>query len=197
MPHHACDPIPIACEIVTAIQAMVTRRVDVFDPAVVTVAKIRAGTTSNVIPETAQLLGTIRTVSERTRTAVLDDLRRLAEGIAAAHGAEAEVPIGRGLPGHRERRRRRRRSPSTPPAAARRRPGGRDAVAGDGRRGLVLRAPAGARGDGVPRHAPGRERARVAPNHSNRMVIDEDAMAAGIATYAGVALRWLAEAPSR
>ena len=56
MPHHAGDPIPIACEIVSALQSMVTRRVDVFDPAVVTVAKIRAGTTTNVIPETADAL---------------------------------------------------------------------------------------------------------------------------------------------
>ena len=52
-PHRALDPIPIACEIVQAIQTMVTRTVDVFDPAVVTVASIHAGTTSNVIPDTA------------------------------------------------------------------------------------------------------------------------------------------------
>src|SRR3546814_3208735 len=62
MPHQAADPIPIACEIVSSLQAMVTRRVDAFDPAVVTVAKIRAGTTTNVIPETATLWGTIRAV---------------------------------------------------------------------------------------------------------------------------------------
>ena len=65
MPHHANDPIPVACEIVQALQTWVTRRVDVFDPAVVTVARIRAGTTTNVIPETARLDGTIRTVSDR------------------------------------------------------------------------------------------------------------------------------------
>ena len=52
-PHHALDPIPVACEIVQALQTMVTRRIDVFDPAVVTVAHIKAGTTTNVIPETA------------------------------------------------------------------------------------------------------------------------------------------------
>ena len=98
MPHHALDPIPVACEIVTAIQAMVTRRVDVFDPAVVTIAKIRAGTTTNVIPETAELIGTIRAVSEKTRAFVHDDLRRLADGISAAHGAEAEVEIRVGYP---------------------------------------------------------------------------------------------------
>ena len=89
MPHHALDPIPIACEIVTALQSMVTRRVDAFDPAVVTVARIQAGTTTNVIPETAELLGTIRTVSEQTRAAPCSTTcERLADGIAAAHGVD-------------------------------------------------------------------------------------------------------------
>ena len=66
-PYRALDPIPIACEIVQALQTMITRRIDVFDPAVVTVGKITAGTVNNIIPETAEIDGTIRTVSERTR----------------------------------------------------------------------------------------------------------------------------------
>ena len=66
-PHDCLDPIPVACEIVQAFQTLVTRRVNAFDPAIVTVAKIEAGTTRNVIPETASLLGTIRTVSETDR----------------------------------------------------------------------------------------------------------------------------------
>ena len=82
MPHHASDPIPIACEMVGAFQSMVTRRVDVFDPAVVTVARIQAGTTSNVIPETAELYGTVRTVSEKARDAVLADIEQVAQGLA-------------------------------------------------------------------------------------------------------------------
>jgi amidohydrolase len=87
MPHDALDPIPVACEIVLALQSMITRRVSVFDPAVLTVGSITAGTTSNVIPETARLHGTMRAVSERTRALIHDQLRRVAEGIAAAHGA--------------------------------------------------------------------------------------------------------------
>ena len=66
-PFRALDPIPIACEIVQALQMMVTRSIDVFDPSVVTVGRISAGTTNNIIPETAEIEGTIRTVSERTR----------------------------------------------------------------------------------------------------------------------------------
>ncbi len=98
MPHDALDPIPVACEIVGAIQSFVTRRVPALDPAVITIAKIEAGSTHNVIPESALLLGTIRTLSPATRTLVHDGLRRLAEGIAAAHGAEAEIEITPGFP---------------------------------------------------------------------------------------------------
>ena len=97
-PHDCLDPIPIACEIVQAFQTLVTRRVNAFDPAVVTVAKIEAGTTRNIIPETASLLGTIRTVSERTRNNVLEGVKRVAEGVAAAHGAKVEVNLIRGYP---------------------------------------------------------------------------------------------------
>ena len=77
-PHRAVDPIPVACEIVQALQTMVTRRIDVFDPSVVTVGRITAGTTNNVIPETAEIEGTIRAVSEKTRTRVHDGIRRVA-----------------------------------------------------------------------------------------------------------------------
>jgi amidohydrolase len=97
-PHFTADPIPVACEIVTAIQAAITRRVDAFNPAVVTIAKLEAGTTTNVIPESAAASGTIRAVSESTRSAVHADLTRLAEGIAGAHGMQAEVRIERGYP---------------------------------------------------------------------------------------------------
>ncbi len=98
MPHDAIDPIPVACEIVSAIQTMVTRKVSVFDPAVITIAKIEAGTTNNIIPETANLLGTIRTLSPRRRAMVAEELHRLAPGIAAAHGCEAQVHIEQGFP---------------------------------------------------------------------------------------------------
>jgi hippurate hydrolase len=195
MPHHAGDPIPIACEIVTALQTMVTRRVDAFDPAVVTVAKIRAGSTTNVIPETATLWGTIRTVSESTRTAVMADIERLATGIASAHGATAEVELTHGYPvtvNH-----------DAAAAFCLETAGlllGEDAtvemptpVMGAEDWSYVLQevpgsmAFLGTRPYGIAPHD-------VAPNHSNRMVLDEEAMAAGIAVYAGMALRWLAAA---
>ena len=91
MPHDAVDPVPVACEIVTALQSMTTRRLPAFDPAVVTVACIRAGTTSNVIPECAVLEGTVRAVSESSRQIALDGVRRVVEHVAAAHLCSAEL----------------------------------------------------------------------------------------------------------
>jgi amidohydrolase len=97
-PHHALDPIPIACEIVIALQTMVTRRIDAFDPGVLTVGQIMSGTTSNIIPETATVLGTMRAVSERTRTSLHDGVRRVAENIAIAHEGVADVEVIFGFP---------------------------------------------------------------------------------------------------
>ena len=97
-PHLALDPIPVACEIVQALQLMITRRIDAFDPSVLTVGQIVAGTTSNVIPEIATIIGTVRAVSERTRTRVNDSISRVAENIAAAHEATASVEVTFGYP---------------------------------------------------------------------------------------------------
>jgi hippurate hydrolase len=193
--HLALDPIPVACEIVGAIQTLVTRRVDVFDPAVVTVAQIVAGTTNNVIPESARLVGTIRAVSERTRALVHERLRGLAEGIAAAHEATATVTIEPGYPvtvnaddyaefasgvavellGDEQVR----RMPFP-------------AMGAEDFSYVLQRVPGamaflGACPEGVDPH-------RAAPNHSNRVVYDEGCMTAGMAMYAAVALRHLAPA---
>jgi hippurate hydrolase len=97
-PHLTTDPIPVACEIVTALQALVTRRIPAFDPVVITIARITSGTTNNVIPETAELEGTIRSFSEVSRQLAHEGLHRVAENIAAAHGASAEVEIVAGFP---------------------------------------------------------------------------------------------------
>ncbi|HSL34822.1 MAG TPA: M20 family metallopeptidase [Candidatus Limnocylindrales bacterium] len=97
-PHLALDPIVVAAEIITALQTAVTRRVNPFDPAVVTIAQVIAGTTSNIVPETAFLHGTYRAVSARTRDLVKQLVHQVPEGIAAAHGATAEVSIEPGYP---------------------------------------------------------------------------------------------------
>jgi hippurate hydrolase len=97
-PHLTTDPIPVACEIVTALQALVTRRIPAFDPVVITIARITSGTTNNVIPETAELEGTIRSFSEASRRLAHDGVHRVAENVAAAHGASARVEIIPGFP---------------------------------------------------------------------------------------------------
>ncbi len=98
MPHDALDPVPIACEIALALQTFVTRQISVFDPAVITIGQISAGTTDNVIPETALLFGTMRTLSAATRAKLHAGLPALAQGIAAAHGASATVEFIPGFP---------------------------------------------------------------------------------------------------
>lgn len=98
MPHDTMDPVPIACEIVGAIQTMVARRFSVFDPVVVTIAKIEAGTAHNVIPDSAVLTGTMRTLSAANRARLKAELPVLAAGIAGAHGLAAEVEIIEGFP---------------------------------------------------------------------------------------------------
>lgn len=97
-PHHTIDPIPAACAMVTSFQTMVTREIAIFDPAVVTVARISSGTTNNIIPETAHLEGTIRAVSEATREKVHNSLARVSAGVAAAHNCSCDVAITKGYP---------------------------------------------------------------------------------------------------
>jgi hippurate hydrolase len=97
-PHLALDPIPVACEIVTALQSLVTRRIPAFDPVVITIARIEAGTTNNVIPETAELEGTIRSFSEHSRALAHEGVIRIATHVAAAHGATVEAEIIPGFP---------------------------------------------------------------------------------------------------
>jgi amidohydrolase len=188
MPHQAVDPIPIACEMVGAFQTMVTRRIEAFEPAVVTVSKIRAGTTSNVIPETAVLTGTVRSVSERSRDVVHTELARIATHVAMAHGATAEFALEPGYPV----------TVNDADAAA-----WVLDVAGRLVGDLAIEMPSPAMGaedwSYVLQRVPGAMAflgtcppdtplGEAAPNHSNRMVIDEGAMAVGTALYAAVAL---------
>jgi amidohydrolase len=98
MPHDALDPVPVACAIVGAIQTYITRTISVFDPAVVTFGRIEAGSTDNVIPAEAQMWGTLRTLSERTRATMHAGLRTLVEHTALAYGATATIDIETGFP---------------------------------------------------------------------------------------------------
>ena len=97
-PHRAADPVPVACEIVLALQAMVTRQFDVFDPIVVTVGTFHAGTADNVIPDDANLVATVRSFSPQARAAVQQAAPRLVRDIATAHGLTASAEFRDGYP---------------------------------------------------------------------------------------------------
>ena len=90
-PHLAADPIPAACEMVLALQTMVTRTFDVFDPVVITVGSLHAGTIDNVIGDDARFLATARSYSDRSRSALAEQVPRLIRGIASAHGLGVDV----------------------------------------------------------------------------------------------------------
>ncbi len=90
-PHHGIDTIYIAAQIVVALQSIVARNTDPLDSAVVTIGKIEAGTASNIIPQTARLVGTVRALSEETRQQTIARVRQIAEHTAAAFGGRAEI----------------------------------------------------------------------------------------------------------
>jgi amidohydrolase len=194
-PHSTIDPIPIACEIVTALQTFMTRRIDVFDPGIITVAKITAGTTNNVIPETAEILGTIRAVSELTRQKLHDGIRRVAQGIAATHEASAEVELTFGYPvtiNHDD-------DAARAMSAAGRLLGQsnlitmKNPVMGSEDFSYVLqKVPGSLLFLGATPHD--RNPFEAAPNHSNRVFYDEQAMVSGMAVYSAVAMDHLARA---
>ena len=98
-PYLANDPMPVAAEIVQALQVMVTRRINTFDPVVVTITKIRAGTTNNVIPESVHMLGTLRAVSEHSRALATDGIEAARRpGSRGAHEMRAELTVHPGYP---------------------------------------------------------------------------------------------------
>jgi hippurate hydrolase len=192
MPYDTLDPVPVACELVLAFQTLVSRRMRPFDPVVVTVGKLQAGTVNNVIPEFAEIEATVRTFSEDSRSAVHAGIHRLSESIAAAYEMRAEVDIESGYPatyndaGFADFVR------TTAEALV-----GKDAyrempepIMGAEDFSLVLQAYPGAFAF-LGTAPPGIDPDSAPPCHSNRMMLDENAMVTGIAMHAAVATRFL------
>jgi amidohydrolase len=98
MPHEAADPVVAAAHVVTALQTIVSREVSPLQPAVVTVASIRAGEAFNVIPDEAVLTGTIRTFDKELRRSMPERVARIAQGVAQALRCRAEVEVKPGNP---------------------------------------------------------------------------------------------------
>ncbi|MGW6194974.1 M20 metallopeptidase family protein [Kribbella sp. NPDC055110] len=97
-PYRGKDPIPVLCEMVTALQTMITRQFDVFDPVVLTVGRIAGGTKENIIPDDAFFDATVRTFSEVARAKMQEASIQLVEGLAAAHGLQVEADYRVGYP---------------------------------------------------------------------------------------------------
>ncbi|HEY1163477.1 MAG TPA: amidohydrolase [Candidatus Dormibacteraeota bacterium] len=97
-PHEAIDPLMIAAGLVGQLQTIVSRRVSPMNPAVVSVGSFHAGSAPNIIPGTATLTGTVRTLSEKVRAKIAADLTAMAESYARAHGGTAEVKYDWGSP---------------------------------------------------------------------------------------------------
>ena len=192
-PHLAADPIPAACEMVIALQTLVTRHFDVFDPVVITVGSFHAGTADNVIPDEATFLATARSFSRESRGALAELVPRLIGDIARAHGLTAEADYTREYP-------------VTVNDA------GEAAFAGEviagvfgDERGQVAEFPLTGAEDfsfvleQVPGAfvllgacPPGQDPATAPTNHSAVAVFDDAALADGTALYAELALRRLA-----
>ncbi|MER6347022.1 M20 metallopeptidase family protein [Streptomyces sp. NPDC001595] len=195
-PHSAGDPVPAVCAMVTALQTLVTREVDIFDPAVVTVGQLSAGTAPNVIPDRARLSATVRTFSDTSRTTVRGAFERTVHGIAAAHGTVADVDYVEQYP------------PTVNDAdeadfALRT----AQEILGDGRAfpaanpiagsedfSFVLREVPGAF-VGLGACPPGTDPATAPMNHSPLAVYDDGALPYAAALLAGLALRRLARTP--
>jgi hippurate hydrolase len=192
-PHLALDPIPIAAEIVLALQTIRSRRINTFEPMVLTIGSIQAGTTTNVIPDAALLRGTLRTTSEEVRAEVRHLIERTATGIAAAHGATVDFSMPGGYP------------PTINDEAM-------AAQVFEVARGLfgeerVVEMPNPSMGGEdfsyVAQKVPATmsflgatpadlDPESVAQTHSNKVVLDESAMPTGVALYAAMAERLLA-----
>lgn len=192
MPHDCRDPIPVACEIVTALQTMIARQVPVADPAVLTITQIHAGSSHNIIPGEVELVGTLRTLSEATRALARAAFRRTVEGVCAAHGLTAEVAIEEGYPV----------TVCDPRAAAlMERVAGQVAPAwvtmgapimGGEDFSYVLREIPGAMAF-LGAAPDGSDAATNPPLHNTRMTIEERVFAQGVALHCALAERYLAE----
>jgi hippurate hydrolase len=97
-PHECVDTLLVAAQVVNALQAIASRNVDPLKSVVVSVCSFKAGETYNVIPQTAHLMGTVRTLTDDVRDLVEARLKAIVEATCAAHGAKATVDYRRGYP---------------------------------------------------------------------------------------------------
>ena len=187
MPHDTLDPVPVAAEIVLALQTEVARRFPVTDPIVLSITKISAGTTHNVVPEAVDLLGTLRALSPEARARGREAFERICTHVAAAHGCTAEVVIEQGYPSTINDRRAVKLIREIAGDAFLKLPASN--MCGEDFSYVLEKVPGAMAFLGV---APeGEDAADRAPLHNPEMMIDEKVMPLGVALHCAFAMRFL------
>jgi len=195
MPWRGADPIVAASQIVVGLQTIVSRRLDITkEPSVVTVGVFRGGVRMNIIPDEVRMEGTIRAFDERQRDEIHEHVKRIAEMIAAAGGAQARVAIKRGYD-----------VTVNDPALTEWAIPTLERMAGEANVGIVDKV-CGAEDFSFYQKVvpglfyrvgctpPGKPIAESAPNHSPRFFVDEACLVIGVRTLAALALDWLGSA---
>jgi amidohydrolase len=98
LPHNAIDPVPVACQLVQAFQTIISRNKKPIDAGVISVTMIRAGEATNVIPNTCELQGTVRTFTLEVLDMIEQRMRDITRHVAAAFGTEADFSFSRNYP---------------------------------------------------------------------------------------------------
>ena len=194
-PHVSVDSVLVGAQIINQIQSIVARNVDPLHAAVISICVFQAGTADNVIPQTALLRGTARSLTPEVRDLLEQRLHEVVTGTARLYGASAKLTYRRDYPVTRNHERQAAFAASVAGGVV-----GRervdDAVApvmgAEDFSYVLQRVPGcmmflGVMPDGHEGHD------HVAPCHSNRMILNEDSMAVGIAMHASVAHRFLAQ----
>ncbi|MDQ3443419.1 MAG: amidohydrolase [Chloroflexota bacterium] len=97
-PDRTVDPVVVGAHVITALQVIVSRNVDPIEPAVITVGSLHAGHAANVIPDTAQILGTVRTLNPDVQALIVKRIEEVATGVCTALGASATFDYTYGVP---------------------------------------------------------------------------------------------------
>ena len=97
-PNVTIDPIVTASQVILALQTIVSRNTNPYDPIVITIGKIEGGTATNIIPSEVKMAGTIRTLNEKLRKKSLNLIDRTLKGITASAGAKYKFEISPGYP---------------------------------------------------------------------------------------------------
>jgi len=188
-PHKAIDPVVIGAHCIIALQTLVAREVDPFSPVVLTVGSLHGGTVSNVIPEEAYFLATIRTTTEETRQLMAERIPQICQGIAETFRATADTQYVFGYPPlvNDEDAASLVRAVATEVVGAERVMAAEAGMGGEDMSFFINAAPGAFYRLGVRNESQG----KTYGHHHPRFDVDEDALATGVAMHAAVALRFL------